>query len=211
MPDGSVYEGEIKNSLANGFGKFLYKELREFKSFVKWGGINFNSYQGNLKNGVFNGSGKLFEGKNLVFEGNFKDGLMDGYGKEYGGWDEITLIYEGEYEKGHRVGNGKEYYSNGKLKYEGTFNYDDYSGNGKKYDEEDGTYWLGDFESHYLVSGTLVVEHKTVYEGEFEKEVRHGRGVQFIPEYLNGYWENGEFIGNEPPDWHEDYDEDFET
>lgn len=79
MPDGSIYEGELKDGIANGFGKLIYTEPDgEPDYFSDWekGLI----YEGNFLNGKKHGFGKLYN-ENYVYEGDWKFSQKSGAGK----------------------------------------------------------------------------------------------------------------------------------
>ena len=110
MPDGAIYEGELKDGLANGFGKFTYPEPDgdpKYSSLFEKGLI----YEGDFLNGKKHGFGKL-SNENYVYDGNWKFNEKSGLGKEteYKGSDTI-IEYEGEFENDRKNGNGtfKEY------------------------------------------------------------------------------------------------------
>jgi len=64
---GSVYEGNYKNDAQNGFGKYTW--------------VSGNVYEGNYKNNAQNGYGKMTWSNGDIYEGNYKNGLKDGFGK----------------------------------------------------------------------------------------------------------------------------------
>lgn len=123
--DGSVYMGQISDSLFNGTGKMIYADN--------------TVYQGEWKNGLWNGKGQLTYPDGDLYKGEFKDHQFSGYG---------TYIYAdgGKYEG---------YWQNGKFNGAGTMNYADgsvYAGNWKD-DMKDGVGVLFDNTTETLYKG----------------------------------------------------------
>lgn len=94
--NGDFYEGQIKNRLFEGFGKYTSKTMGVLTGY--W------------KNGKPNGHCVLIGVNKNKYEGEFKDDLRHGKGVEvYDNGDR----YEGEYSFGLKNGIGTYYYSNG--------------------------------------------------------------------------------------------------
>ena len=99
----SIYEGEFKNNLREGYGKLIYK--------------NGCYYKGQWHNDKKQGFGvEYLENDKIFYQGEFIDDVYNGYGG-------IQLkngnYYIGSFFKGKKQGKGKIYYKNNKLKYEG--------------------------------------------------------------------------------------------
>ena len=84
--NGDIYEGNYKDDLKHGYGKFY------------WAGGNI--YQGNYKDDLKHGYGKVTFSNGDVYVGNWEDGVKHGYGK-YTWADGDT--YEGNWYKGEMV------------------------------------------------------------------------------------------------------------
>jgi hypothetical protein len=128
LPNGDIYEGEMKNSKFNGKGKLLYS--------------NGDVYEGGFVDGEKNGNGKMVFEDKTVYEGPFEKGEFKGNGimkwannYEYNGeFNGLRLsgegvlknssgdIYEGNFDNSLFNGKGKYKYKNGDI-YEGEFQY----------------------------------------------------------------------------------------
>ena len=98
LPDGSVYEGEWKDDIRNGYGK------------MTWPGGRV--YEGQLQKSIRNGIGKMTWPDGSVYEGEWKDGIRNGYGKMT--WPD-GRVYEGQYINGIKTGYGKMTWPDGKV------------------------------------------------------------------------------------------------
>jgi len=118
--DGSVYEGEWKNSVMGGVGTCTYAD-------------GLTQYKGEWKNGKPDGGGCFIYSNGDRYNGAWKDGQMEGRGlysfqnseKYDGGWKlnrhhgdgkftyESGNIYDGQWRHGKKEGNGIFKYANG--------------------------------------------------------------------------------------------------
>ena len=130
--NGKVYIGDFKNGLRDGSG---ISELNGYKYNGEWkedllhgqGKFIFKSgdvYEGEFKDGKYNGQGKYISKDGDVYEGEWKDGEKHGQGKKT---YNDKVVYEGAWKDGERHGLGKFIYRNGKTHYEGQWK------NGKKH------------------------------------------------------------------------------
>ena len=123
MPDGSIYEGNIKNSKFNGQGKLIledavYEGLFENGEF-KNGKLTWNNgyeYNGNFNGFSLQGKGKLKSPEGDIYEGDFDENYFHGEGKYT--YHDSQNTYEGEFQYGIKKGKGKytaknEYIYNG--------------------------------------------------------------------------------------------------
>lgn len=101
--NGTVYEGEFQEGVADGRGTFYY--------------TNGSVYQGDVKNGSFEGRGTLRYAGGTVYEGTFQNHHFHGRGR-------IRFAdgaaYEGDFQQGKRQGNGRYVFASGTV-YEGEF------------------------------------------------------------------------------------------
>ena len=74
FPDGTVYEGQMRNGVPHGFGKFVYPNGDTYEGEFK---DNRRDGVGNRRDGV----GKYVVATGETYEGEFKDGKNDGFGK----------------------------------------------------------------------------------------------------------------------------------
>ena len=137
MPDGAVYEGELIDGIANGFGKYFYPkpdgdftgtDLSEHKMV----------YEGHFLNGKKHGFGKLlstfpnYHGVNVfTYEGNWEYNKKCGFGKDIINMTGEITEYVGNFSGGKKHGEGslKKFNSNGErilcpFNFEGSFHYD---------------------------------------------------------------------------------------
>jgi len=182
LPDlGGYYEGEHRDGLPEGIGKFTSGE----------GDI----YQGEWKNGKKEGKGKMIYHYGTVYEGEWKEDEYEGKGKYIYMNDEI---YEGEWRKSKQNGQGKYVYAKGEM-YEGGWrnglkdgqgrhiysNGDIYDGEWKKgvfegkgeYSYSNGDIYEGQWKNGERDGhGKLLYGNGDVYEGEWKKNLREGKG-----------------------------------
>ena len=93
-PDGSVYEGEVKNGLRHGTGTYKC-------------GTCPSLYMGEWVNGMRHGKGVLYfdHGYETYYDGEWKHGIKDGYGvHKY----KSGNVYEGQWSDNKRHGKGNE-------------------------------------------------------------------------------------------------------
>jgi len=180
-----IYEGELKNGIYEGKGRFyhvlgLYYD-GEYKNGKKSGkgyykDSNMNGqweYEGEWENDERNGQGtwRTFDGE--TYEGTWKNDKKEGKGKTvYPNGD----TYEGDFKNG--LGNGK-----GKITWSYHEQYKEYEGDIKD-DLMDGI-------------GILKYRNGNIYEGEFKEDKRHGKGILKINGkiFYNGDWVNDEADG----------------
>ena len=111
--NGKVYIGDFKNGLRDGSG---ISELNGYKYNGEWkedllhgqGKFIFKSgdvYEGELKDGKYNGQGKYIWKDGSVYEGEWKDGEQHGLGKYI--YRNGKTHYEGQWKNGMKHGQGK--------------------------------------------------------------------------------------------------------
>ena len=167
LPNGDIYEGEMRNSTFNGKGKLTY--------------ANGDIYEGDFINGEKNGNGKIIFEDKTEYEGAFEKGEFKGNGKmkwingyEYSGSfdgpkfcgfgvlsNSSCDIYEGIFDNNLFNGKGKYIYKNGDI-YEGEFQYGIKKG-----------------------KGTYISLNKYEYEGDWDNDLPCGVGK------LNNWNKNG--------------------
>ena len=125
------YEGEFKNGLKEGYGKYIYKD----GSF----------YIGEWKNGLKNGKGIIYNKNHTIkYEGNFLNGFFSGYGKYI---YQDGSYYIGQWCENKKHKEGTIYYKDNTIKYKGNFRFDKFDGYGL-YIEENGNYYEGNWENN---------------------------------------------------------------
>ena len=179
FPNGDIYEGEMKNSVPEGKGKFLFANGENYEGDFKKGemtgeGIfrfsDKTEYKGSIENGIFNGKGSMTWENGTQYNGNFIDSSLCGNGT-------ITNIqkekYEGNFDKNEFNGYGTYYFNNGD-EYEGNFEYGIKRGKG--------IYRRND---------------SVVFEGIWNDDLPNGNGViSYGGNKLKGFWRNGILVGN---------------
>jgi len=125
------YEGEMKDSKRDGYGKLILENgiyyIGQWKKGMKHGkGILYNKnnsiiYEGDFENDKYNGYGKLILENGNYYIGQWKDGFKHGLGKLYN--KENNIIYEGNFENDMRNGMGK-YFENREKYYIGQWSND---------------------------------------------------------------------------------------
>ncbi|MCJ8312861.1 MAG: hypothetical protein HRU38_05070 [Saccharospirillaceae bacterium] len=170
LPDGTIYEGELKDNLLSGQGSLTYS--------------NNSSYIGQFKNGMFDGPGILINAKQITYDGNFQQGLFQGEGKYFSD----NYSYVGNFEAGKFTGTGSFTDSDG-LIYSGNYLNWSLTGEGNIIDDVGNT-WTGKFEENSLVSGEYQGIDNTHYRGEFSYQQFDGLGTLTYP---NGDVYIGEF------------------
>jgi len=120
----SSYIGYYKNNEKHGYGKYKFKNEYtyegEFKNGIKCGKGKFISYiereyiyEGEFENDVKCGKGKFIsfnENINFTYEGEFKNDVRWGKGKYVSHNDNIIITYDGEWKDDNRHGYGKYSY-----------------------------------------------------------------------------------------------------
>lgn len=188
-----VYEGEIKNSLYDGKGKYISSNGDEYiGNFVegeKAGGegkITFKdgtTYEGQLEKGEIKGEGKMIWQNGYEYQGNFDGKKLEGFGTLKGPNGET---YEGEFSNNLFSGNGKYTYQNGNT-YEGQFSYGVKKG-----------------------KGVYKCLDKFEYEGDWDNDLPNGVGKLSTwnkNAVIKSSWRSGEIM--EMPNYEKGTKEDF--
>ena len=156
----SFYEGEIKNELANGLGKFYFKD----------GSI----YEGEFVDGYPHGYGTKIQTSNgLKVVGEWRKGLPYG---------QVTATmpdgykYVGEVRNNFKNGKGTIIYSDGR-KYEGEWR-DDYEHGQGTITFKSGNKYVGEFKKGEIEGhGTLFIPNGEKYIGNWEDGEPKGKGT----------------------------------
>ncbi|KAG2374572.1 hypothetical protein C9374_010591 [Naegleria lovaniensis] len=176
-PDGSVYEGEFLNDMRHGHGHYTTP------NYV---------YEGLWANDKRNGQGMIEYVFGDKYDGCFTNNFPDGKG-QYCFCD--GSIYTGEFKHGWRHGVGTIQYADGITKYEGEWDCDRRTGNAKiVYLEGVYTGQVKDGRRHG--NGSFTYSNGDVYEGHWENDKKHGKGVYYFGSlksgsYFRGEWKNG--------------------
>ncbi|KAL1139426.1 hypothetical protein AAG570_006410 [Ranatra chinensis] len=103
-PNGDYYEGEYRNGLRNGSGKYVFK--------------NGARYIGHYHKGMKQGVGTFIYPDGTIYEGEWKADLKHGYGAYYYANDDV---YEGQWRNGFQEGMGCYTCREHPIKYMGTW------------------------------------------------------------------------------------------
>ena len=177
--NGEEYNGEMKNYLREGKGKFIseneiyegnwIKDKKEGFGILKY--KNGIKYEGNFKDNNFNGKGKIYFPNDIYYSGEFVNGLFHGQGFLKGN---NNHIYNGNFKNGY-------YHGFGEFKWIDDMSMEIYKGNyvnGKK----DG-------------NGELKLKNDDIFKGNWESGNPHGEGIyETKNRKYYGNWRAGLFI-----------------
>ena len=162
LPNGDIYEGEIKNSLFNGKGKMIYSNGTIFEgNFINgergnYGKIIYDDgsyYLGNFKNDLPNGKGEFKWKNGYIYKGNFIDGKIEGEGEIKN--EKSGSFYKGNFKNNNFHDKGNFKFSSGSI-YKGEYYLGKKDGEGI-YNKYDGIKYNGNFSNGKL-NGTGIVE-----------------------------------------------------
>lgn len=119
-PDGSMYEGTLKNGVFDGYGEQYWNENVYYKGNYVNGKFDGNglfvnseiSYEGEFSDGEYNGTGVLTSNSGYKYIGSFEHNLFNGTGYIlYQNGDS----YKGDFKDGYFNGYGTYKYADGKI------------------------------------------------------------------------------------------------
>ena len=162
MPNDTIYEGYIKNSIYNGKGKLIQSEGKEYDGifdngvFIK-GKVKINDaiFEGELENEQFK-TGKIEWNNGYKYEGDFNGNILQGKGKLIS--PDNGDIYEGDFDNNFFHGQGKYIFSKSQNEYEGDWDNNLPHGIGK----------ISNIENTYILKSAFRYG-KMVDEPTFEK------------------------------------------
>lgn len=223
------YEGEVNSSgEEHGKGTFFWdtgdKYVGSFshRKFSGQGTYYYASgakYVGQWSNDLKNGHGIMYFKNGNIYDGNWKNDKENGYGKEIYQWG----YYEGNWKDGEWYGKGKEVHNTG-VTYEGNWNgadngtdiiksvkgrkacgkikdktfVPDTDRNGYGKDVYDNGFYEGQFENELRHGkGKYCWESGTVYEGDWVNDLKHGYGIYAASwGRYEGLWKDDHRFGN---------------
>ncbi|CAI9597432.1 unnamed protein product [Staurois parvus] len=190
-PDGRVYDGEFRNGLEDGFGKYIIPK----KSLKKE-----DCYLGHWKDGKMCGQGTFCYANGEVYEGCFQDNNRHGHGLLRSGklTSSSPSMFIGQWVMDKKTGYGVFDDITRGEKYMGMWQDDLRQGNGLVVTQF-GLYHEGAFSVNKMMGcGVLLSEDDTVYEGEFSDDwTLNGKGVlrmsngDCIEGVFSGEWGSG--------------------
>ena len=195
MPDGSRYEGILKEGKMHGFGKCY--------------SVDGDVYMGQYRLGKKEGRGRSTHADKSQYNGHFVNGLREGrcqyrdrYGREHEGeWVSNCLLpdgsrYSGLWFGGKAYGFGKSCYSDFDV-YEGQYHQGIPHGQGR-FSCANGDVYEGNFADGMKEGfGKFVWSDGTEYEGEWKDDKPHGQGQCKHPngDQYEGQYRNGQRHG----------------
>lgn len=225
LPDGSMYEGDVKGNFPHGTGT------------IHWS--DGTSFQGEWSHGVPYGMGEQSDATQSTLRGCFGEAGVSGPGERVflisggkissnsnnrSGSNTALYRYEGDMRDNKMHGNGKLFWPDGRM-YEGQFKADSIEGNGtmlwpanindlpdslvrnnagdktKSMNKYMGSFSCGMFSG----KGTLEFANGVIYEGEFKSGRYHGLGkinMSSIDQgQYSGQWEDGRIVGKGTRIW----------
>lgn len=194
-----IFEGEFKNNLYDGNGKYYLVESVHGKD------ESVLCYEGDFEKGKYSGKGKFYftsgERKGeLIYKGDFYDSEYNGQGTLYYSEDQI---YEGGFAESKKHGFGKEIYTSSEGKevvIYGTYCNDKLNGHGRRY--EDGTLIYDGQYADGLSSGEGILYYDNgniQYKGMFANGNAEGEGVKYSEEnngeeVVAGIWKENKLV-----------------
>ncbi|CAD7950971.1 unnamed protein product [Amoebophrya sp. A25] len=175
-PNGTMYEGQVRDGVKQGHGRYKYVEPP-------------GSYEGQWADNRAHGLGH-FKDAAGEYKGYWMSGEKHGLGMEI--WFDDSTIFRGMYVSGVKQGDGIYQWSDGSA-YEGQLRDNVICGHGRLTDEE-GVY-VGEFVDNAQHGyGRWDYANGDFYEGQFQDSLRHGDGTlswtQENKQY-RGQWRNG--------------------
>ena len=159
LPNGDIYEGQIKDSTFNGKGKL--------ESYNK------DIYEGDFVNGEKTGEGKIIFSDGTIYEGSLDKGEFRGKGKMI--WKN-GYEYNGEFNGQILSGKGKLSSSQGDF-YEGDFENNLFHGKGKYFFSKSGNEYKGDFQYGIRKGkGIYSALNQYIYDGNWDDNLPCGIG-----------------------------------
>ena len=188
--NGDVYEGEEKDGIRHGIGRYYHAD----------GAI----YEGEWKDDLIHGIGRYYYPDGAAENVLCENGKIVGSTKETLPQSEIRIhsigydnddLYHGNMKDGKRNGRGTMHYAD-RRKYVGEWKDDKYHGYGvlthKNRDQYEG-YFVND---KYNGQGTYYYADGDRYEGEFKDDKYNGQGTMFYKDgsSKSGRWDMGKFV-----------------
>ncbi len=172
----SIYQGQWKDALPQGNGKFKYASKA--------------SYEGAFEKGKRHGQGKMLYPTGDAFDGSWEDDLPHGKGKLVS----PVLEYEGDFVKGEFCGQGSLSHADGST-YSGSFLHGLYHGQGELKDVG-GAVYKGEWKDGLRHGGGTLTSVVGVYEGTWKNDRQEGEFCSMT--YASGISYKGAFVDGVP-------------
>ena len=191
FPDGTKYEGTVKNNRITGEGIYTFS--------------NGDTYEGDVVNGLRDGYGIFKSKKNIYFEGEWKNGLKHGKGKIIQGGMELV----GEWDKGVLCGKCRLKWKSGNI-FEGQLNNNAMNGNGYMIWYNKNEKYIGQWKNNLQNGFGIHIYYnddnknskensyfRNRYVGEYKEGKKNGYGKMFYNNgcIYEGYWKNNKKEG----------------
>ena len=189
--DGAIYEGEWKDDLIHGIGRYYYPDGTAENVLCENGKI-VGSTKETLPQSEIRIHSIGYDNDDL-YHGNMKDGKRNGRGTMHYA---DRRKYVGEWKDDKYHGYGVLTHKN-RDQYEGYFVNDKYNGQGTYY-YADGDRYEGEFKDNkYNGQGTYYWDNGNRYEGEFKDDKYNGQGTMYYKDGTSksGRWNMGVFVG----------------
>ena len=188
--DGAIYEGEWKDDLIHGIGRYYYPDGAAENVLCENGKI-VGSTKETLPQSEIRIHSIGYDNDDL-YHGNMQDGKRNGRGTMHYA-DRRKYVGERKNDKSH--GNGLLTHKN-RDQYEGYFVNDKYNGQGTYYFAS-GDRYEGEFkDDKYNGQGTYYFASGNRYEGEWKDDKYNGQGTMFYKDgsSKSGRWDMGKFV-----------------
>ena len=188
--DGAIYEGEWKDDLIHGIGRYYYPDGAAENVLCENGKI-VGSTKETLPQSEIRIHSIGYDNDNL-YHGNMKDGKRNGRGTMHYA---DRRKYVGEWKDDKYHGYGVLTHKN-RDQYEGYFVNDKYNGKGIFYCTN-GNRYEGEFkDDKYNGQGTFYFASGNRYEGEWKDDKYNGQGTMFYKDgsSKSGRWDMGKFV-----------------
>ena len=188
--DGAIYEGEWKDDLIHGIGRYYYPDGTAENVLCENGKI-VGSTKETLPQSEIRIHSIGYDNDDL-YHGNMQDGKRNGRGTMHYA---DRRKYVGEWKDDKYHGYGVLTHKN-RDQYEGYFVNDKYNGQGTYY-YADGDRYEGEFKDNkYNGQGTYYWANGNRYEGEFKDDKYNGQGTMYFKDGTSksGRWDMGVFV-----------------
>ncbi|CAJ1372237.1 unnamed protein product [Effrenium voratum] len=178
FPDGSRYEGQWKDGLKHGKGRFIYPD----------GDV----YDGEWSDGKAHGHG-TYTSKQSKYVGEWQSDLKHGQAVEE--WDD-TSKYTGTYSHGQKHGKGRFEWPDGSV-YDGEFRNNNVEGEGT-FTWKDGRQYKGQWVDNRMHGeGRYEWPDGRAYEGQYINDLKEGEGTFLWADgrKFTGQWKDGKQHG----------------
>ena len=188
--DGAIYEGEWKDDLIHGIGRYYYPDGTA-ENVLCENGIIIDYSEETLPQSKIRIHSIGYDNDDL-YHGNMKDGKRNGRGTMHYA---DGRKYVGQWKDNYKHGQGTFYFADGR-KYVGQWLDDKYNGQGTFYFAS-GARYEGEFKNGKRNGqGTYFWTDGLKYVGQWKDDKRHGQGTMYYKDVMtkSGRWEMDKFV-----------------